>query len=224
MQLQLVSQPMCPYVHRATALLHEKAIPFEVTYVDLTAKPAWFLELSPRGKVPMLVVDGTPLFESAPILEFLDETHPPRTMPDDPLERARHRGWFEVANDAFATLREITTAPTSDAVADKRVAFVGVMNRFEQALRGPYFAGGTPGLVDFAVAPAFVRARLVDRWFGLAMFESTPRVATWAADLATRSSVVQGVPPDFAERYRVVLAERAGYLGRLNIPHVMIEP
>ena len=54
--LQLVSHPLCPYVHRATAMLLEKGVPFDVRYVDLRAKPDWFLELSPRGKVPVLVV------------------------------------------------------------------------------------------------------------------------------------------------------------------------
>ena len=39
--LQLVSHPLCPFVHRATAMLLEKGVTFDVRYVDLRAKPAY---------------------------------------------------------------------------------------------------------------------------------------------------------------------------------------
>src|SRR5438105_7892875 len=99
MGLELVSHPLCPFAQRSAILLREKAVPFEMRMIDLARKPDWFLAISPRGKVPVLVDDGTPLFESAVINEYLDETHPPRMMPDAPLERARTRAWVEVASD-----------------------------------------------------------------------------------------------------------------------------
>ncbi len=53
---------------------------FEFRPVDLKNKPDWFLALSPRGKVPVLVVPNGPgrttaVFESNVIDEYLDETH-----------------------------------------------------------------------------------------------------------------------------------------------------
>jgi glutathione S-transferase len=39
MSLELISHPLCPFVHRATALLTEKGIPFTSRTVDLQAKP-----------------------------------------------------------------------------------------------------------------------------------------------------------------------------------------
>ena len=59
--LELISHPLCPFVHRAAALLTEKGVPFTQRYIDLQAKPDWFLAISPRGKVPVLLVDGVPL-------------------------------------------------------------------------------------------------------------------------------------------------------------------
>jgi glutathione S-transferase len=56
-------------VQRAVIVLRAKDIPFEVTYIDLRNKPDWFLEISPHGKVPVLQVDGVPLFESNAIAE-----------------------------------------------------------------------------------------------------------------------------------------------------------
>ena len=64
--------------------LRAKGIDFDVTYINLREKPDWFLKVSPHGKVPVLVVDEQPLFESNAIAEFLDEMVPPRLHPEDP--------------------------------------------------------------------------------------------------------------------------------------------
>ncbi len=91
MSLELIRHPLCPFVHRAAAMLHEKGADYHVTHIDLTEKPTWFLATSPRGKVPGLVVDGVPLFESAAIVEFLDETQPPSALPERGVLLARAR-------------------------------------------------------------------------------------------------------------------------------------
>lgn len=50
--------------------------------------------LNPQMVVPTLVVDGTKLFQSMAILEYLEETHPkPPLLPSDPLARAWVRGF-----------------------------------------------------------------------------------------------------------------------------------
>ena len=72
-------------------VLRAKQIPFEVTYIDLTDKPDWFLAISPHGKVPVLRVDDVPLFESNAIAEYLEEAEAPRLHPEDLLARARNR-------------------------------------------------------------------------------------------------------------------------------------
>jgi len=61
--LKLISHPLCPYVQRAAIALNEKRVDFEREYIDLANKPDWFREISPLGKVPVLLVDGVPVFE-----------------------------------------------------------------------------------------------------------------------------------------------------------------
>src|SRR5437764_2510093 len=94
-KLTLISHKLCPYVQRAVIALTEKGVPFERIDIDLSNKPDWFLKISPLGKTPVLVVDGTAIFESAVILEYLEETQPHPLHPADPLHRAEHRGWIE---------------------------------------------------------------------------------------------------------------------------------
>ena len=97
-QLKLISHKLCPYVQRAVIALTEKGVPFERIDIDLDNKPDWFLKISPLGKTPVLVVGSTAIFESAVILEYLEETQPKPLHPADPLARAEHRGWIEFSS------------------------------------------------------------------------------------------------------------------------------
>ena len=76
-KLTLISHKLCPYVQRAVIALAEKGVPFERIDVDLANKPDWFLTVSPLGKTPVLLVGDTAIFESAVILEYLEDTQAP---------------------------------------------------------------------------------------------------------------------------------------------------
>src|SRR3954468_24665593 len=93
--LTLVSHQLCPYVQRAAIALAEKGVAYERVDVDLANKPDWFKALSPLGKTPVLQVGETAIFESAVILEYLEETQPNPLHPADPLGRAEHRSLIE---------------------------------------------------------------------------------------------------------------------------------
>lgn len=63
---------------RTTWALEELGVPCERQLVNLAARgtrQAWFLEKNPNGKVPVLEVDGVPLFESTAILLYLGEEY-----------------------------------------------------------------------------------------------------------------------------------------------------
>src|SRR6266478_2091250 len=93
--LKLISHKLCPYVQRAVIALTEKGGAFERVDIDLANKPDWFLAISPLGKTPLLVVGDHAIFESAVILEYLEETQEKPLHPADPLSRAEHRAFIE---------------------------------------------------------------------------------------------------------------------------------
>src|SRR5829696_8462725 len=97
-RLKLISHKLCPYVQRAVIALTEKSVAFERIDIDLANKPDWFLAISPLGKTPVLQVGDKAIFESAVILEYLEETQAGPLHPADSLERAEHRGWIEFAS------------------------------------------------------------------------------------------------------------------------------
>ena len=92
--IKIVSFIICPFVQRVTATLEAKGLPYEIEYISLSEPPAWFVELSPTGQVPMLITDdGDALFESDAIVEYLDDIAAPLRDEASPVDRARDRAW-----------------------------------------------------------------------------------------------------------------------------------
>lgn len=201
MKLEVVSWVFCPYVHRVTTLLNEKQAAFELKYVDLSSKPDWFVRLSPTGMVPVLVADGTALFESLAINEFIDETCAPRMLPDTAIGRAQHRAMVRLAEDLFNAMNGMLVGPTEEAHDKGKKAVNDVFASYERAIEGPLFAGSSFSLVDAAAAPVLQRCVLLQRNSEARLFDGFPKVARWAEALADRPSVIAGVIADFVPAY-----------------------
>jgi glutathione S-transferase len=207
-RLTLISSPTCPYVQRAVIALKEKDVPFEVIYVDLTNKPDWFLAISPLGKVPLLKVEreGQPdaiVFESAVILEYLEETAPgPKLHPADALERAQHRSWIEYGSNVLGDLYRFSSAKDAAELATTRQALAAKFNRLESTLgEGPFFAGQGFSYVDAVFGPAFRQLDAIETVAKTGLLDDLPKVSAWRQTLATRASVKTAVPADFVEQY-----------------------
>ena len=218
MKLELVSFVLCPFVQRAVIVLKEKAVPFEITYIDLENPPDWFAEISPFGKVPLLRADGTVLFESAIINEYLDEVYPPALHPDDPLERARHRGWIEFGSSLLFDQVKMLRAGNEQDYLEKRELLAGGLARLarEVPAEGPYFRGEHFSLLDAAYAPFFMRFELL-RSYREELAEIIPaRLETWATALLARGSVRDSVVDDFGERYTAFFRDKGSWMLRAN--------
>jgi glutathione S-transferase len=211
--LTLVSFDLCPYVQRAAIVLAEKGVPFERIDVDLSDKPDWFRAISPLGKVPLLKVGDAVLFESAPIVEYLEETKGPALHPGDPLEKAKHRAWMEFASSILADLWTIETTKDQAAFDAKVAAVREKFARIESTLGdGPYFAGASFSIVDAVFAPVFRYFDVFDAFADLGIFAATPKVRAWRQALAARPSVRAAVVPDYADRLRAFLRRHDGHL------------
>ncbi|NRF69220.1 glutathione S-transferase family protein [Aquincola sp. S2] len=219
----LVSHVLCPYVQRALIVLAEKGVAHRRIDVDLADKPTWFSALSPLGKTPMLLQrDGAaivPLFESAVICDYLDETHAPALHPAAPLARARHRAWVEFGS---AVLQQIGQLYGARDRAGFDAACQGLRQRCETLERelaahggsAPWFGGAAFSIVDAAFAPAWRYFEVIEPAAATGIFDGLPRLAAWRAALAARASVRAAVAPDYAERLREFIVQRDSWLGR----------
>ncbi|MCA6940196.1 glutathione S-transferase family protein [Pectobacterium polaris] len=217
--LTLISHPLCPFVQRSAIVLLEKNVPFERINVDLSAKPDWFLALSPTGKVPVLKVhqasgEDAIIFESMVICEYLNETQDGASMyADDALIRAKQRGWIEFATAILGNAWQFLNA-TDQAVADsKRASFRNQLERIEAELgSGPYFSGANFSMVDAVYAPIFRYFSIIDASVSESIFEGLPRVSAWKALLAKRESVKAAVPANYAQLFQNHLRQHSAIL------------
>lgn len=216
--MRLVSHALCPYVQRAAIVAAEKAVAIERIFIDLAAKPDWFLALSPTGKVPVLIVEdprrgACALFESAAIAEFLDEIKAPALLPDDPIDRARTRAFVEFASGTLADIAGLYGAEERRGFEAKRAALQDRFARLEAAIAGPWFAGVRFGLVDAAFAPVFRYLDAFERMLDLSLAADLASVAAWRRALAARPSVIDAAVADYPERLETFLRARRSYLG-----------
>ncbi len=172
--LNLISFDTCPYAERSRIILEEKELSYKLTLIDLKDKPDWFLEISPRGKVPVLLVDDKAIFESVVINEFLEEAFEGQALlPDDVLERAIARSWIVYVNDVLmaAYLKVFFSKKGEDEkLATGKKEVQGALEKIEKHLasreEGPFFLGKDFGLVDAVVAPIVTRMEASDAVFG----------------------------------------------------------
>ena len=81
---------------KASITLEELEIPYQVTPIrldKLEQKQEWFLKLNPNGRIPVIVDDGFPVFESGAIMVYLAEKAG-KLLPSDPQGRSLVMQWL----------------------------------------------------------------------------------------------------------------------------------
>lgn len=216
-QLKLISHKLCPYVQRAVIALTEKRVPFERIDIDLDNKPDWFLKISPLGKTPVLVVGDTAIFESAVILEYLEETQPKPLYPRDPLARAEHRGWIEFNSAVLADIWGLEVATDEATFATKAKQLEGRLALLEKRLVGtPWFDGDAFSLVDAVFGPAFRYFDVIDDIGDFGIFAGKPKLVQWRKNLSQRPSIRNAVAADYPALLRAFLKRKGAHLSQLE--------
>ena len=193
MTVKLYNTQLCPYARRTRMVLHEKGVDFDVYEVDLSDKSEEFLSVSPYGKVPVLAVDGTSLYESNIVNEYLDEVHEtPRLMPENPEARALTRSWMCFADDYFFpyVFRMRVGAQrgfSEEQVLEAKEKLQDALSRLEHQLEGREHLMGEYTLADIAHAGIFHRLRELDER-GEVDLQGYPNVTAWMERVESRES------------------------------------
>jgi len=101
--MKLLGSLASPYTRKVRVVLAEKRIECEFEKVDVSPSDNPVNAHNPLGKVPTLMLDdGTALFDSRVIVEFLDNVSPiARLIPEDNRERVAVRRWEALADGAL---------------------------------------------------------------------------------------------------------------------------
>jgi glutathione S-transferase len=186
--------------------LEELGVPYEKVKLDLQARDqdkSDFRALNPNGKVPVLVHDGTPIFESVAILIHLGETFgvEKKLFPAPGLRRAEALKWLVWANVSLggANTRYLNNS-SSRVPAERHNAKAAEVAKAEvedhlasldRALAGKaWVVGDSFSLVDLHLA-GFVG------FLGMCGFDSKrwPNVDAWAKKCTARPGYALSMAP-----------------------------
>lgn len=211
MKPELISFKLCPFVQRSVIVLEEKGADYDITYINLKEPPSWFKEISPLGKVPVLKVGDEVLFESAVIMEYLDEVNPPSLHPADPLRKAHNRAWIEYASSLFFCQFNMVMAQEQEACDNAEQELRDKLAVVEKQVVGPYFNGEAFSLADAAYAPLFMRLAFLEKWHPMGLLDKLPKLQQWSEKLLARESVKNSVVDDLEQLYRGHISASNGY-------------
>ena len=215
--LKLISHTLCPYVQRAVIALTEKGVAFERIDIDLANKPDWFLAISPLGKTPVLQVGDIAMFESAVILEYLEETQARPLHPANALTRAEHRGWIEFGSAVLNDIAGFYAAGDETTFKAKTIQLERRFARLEaRVAAAPWFDGAEFSLVDAVFGPVFRYFDVFDDIADFGILAGKPKLAHWRRNLAERPSVRSAVGADYPALLRDFIDRRNSWLSGLQ--------
>ena len=98
--MKLLSSPASPYTRKVRIVLTEKKIECELETVDVAPAENPVNAHNPLGKIPTLLLDdGSALYDSRVIVEFLDGKSPiSRLIPEELRDRIAVRRWEALAD------------------------------------------------------------------------------------------------------------------------------
>jgi glutathione S-transferase len=188
------SSPNC---QRVKIVLAEKNLPYEIVPIDLRAqeqKTPDYLKLNPYGKVPVLTDDGTVLYESCIINEYLEEKYPnPSLLPKEPGKKAKARILIDYGmahfDSPYQKLRMELAKEQKDqnqqAIDSAKADLRRLLKRFEDEIGDQQYLVGDFSLVDADLLPRFTRLE----GFGVLPDPSLPRLGKYLERMKSRPSV-----------------------------------
>jgi len=197
-----------PSGYKASVALEEMGFDYEFEKIDLTGgvqKQDWFLEINPNGRIPALVHDGFPIFESGAIMLYLARLCG-KFYGTDVQSQSRVEQWlmFQMGGigpmmgqaNVFYRYFPEKIQPAIDRYQNEGRRLFEVLER--QLSRTEYLAG------DYSIADmanwCWVRTH---KWSGISI-DGLPNLQRWLEAIMARPGVQKGitVPEDMRARIR----------------------
>jgi glutathione S-transferase len=201
--MKLIASLTSPYARKVRIALAEKKIEYELVESSPFAPDTNVPSFNPLGKVPVLVLDdGTNLFDSRVIVEYLDTVSPvSRLMPEPSRQRIVVRRWEALAdgiNDAAVAIvlekRRPAKLQSKDWLDWQRAKIDrGLVELAGELGEKPWCNGESYSLADIAAGCTLgyldFRHSAID-WRG-----QYPNLVKLAEKLAKRPSFADTLPP-----------------------------
>lgn len=200
--MKLIASLTSPFARKVRIVLAEKRMDCELV-VDIPWNEGTHVpDYNPLGKVPVLLLDdGTALYDSRVIVEYLDHASPVgHVLPEDARRRIFVKRWEALADgisDAAAAVFLEQKRPEAQQSADwivrqEQKVFRGLEAMAEELGEKPWCMGDAFTLADIAAGCAL--GYLDFRFPEIKWREAHPNLARLAVRLAERSSFSGTVP------------------------------
>lgn len=157
--MTLYSDPRSAYSHRVRMVLAEKNITVEIVDVDPLNPDEDLVDLNPYGTLPTLVDRDLVLYESAIIMQYLDERYPhPPLLPVDPVSRARSRQlMYRVDLDWYINAGRIRSKSEATVAEARKQLTESLLGSNAVFAAKPFFMCDEMSLVDCCIVPLLWR-------------------------------------------------------------------
>jgi glutathione S-transferase len=213
----LIGHRLCPYVQRVAMVLAQNGTEYRRTDIALDAKPDWFLELSPTGNVPVLVVDdGRTLFEAAAICQYLAAMSWKSLYPVDAYDRAFEQGVIAIADKILALTADLIYRDLSEQAVDATIHAIHRQMSIVSDLVTPQIIAEDTDLsmLDIVFATVFRPFALIGFGLNRDLFAGFVGLRGWARDLAMHQTVRNAVPPTYYREMHEFISAKDGYLAK----------
>ncbi len=201
--MKLIASLTSPYVRKVRIALADKKIEYELVEVSPWAADTSVPEWNPLGKVPVLALDdGTLLYDSRVIVEYLDSVSPvSRLIPEPARQRIAVKKWEALADGicdaASAVVLESRRPQRQQSKAwierQRQKIALGVAEFARDLDERPWCSGEAYTLADIATGCAL--GYLDFRHPDIDWRNDYPNLARHAEKLAKRPSFAETVPP-----------------------------
>jgi glutathione S-transferase len=201
--LKLIASSTSPYARKVRIVLAEKKIEYQFVEESPWAPGSPVHAYNPLGKVPVLILDdGTALYDSRVIVEYLDNVSPvSHLIPDPARQRIVVKKWEALADgvcDATAAIvvegrRPALSQSTNWIERQRRKIVEGIAELARELEDKPWCNGEGYTLADIATGCAL--GYLDFRYRELDWRETYPNLTRHADKLSRRPSFSDTAPP-----------------------------
>ncbi len=201
--LKLIASLTSPYVRKVRIALAEKKIEFALVVDSPWVSGNAVADYNPLGKIPVLMLDdGTHLYDSRVIVEYLDTVSPvSRLIPEPSRQRIVVKRWEALADgicDAAAAIvlekKRPARQQSGEAIERQRDKIArGVVEMARDLEERPWCNGESYSLADIATGCALGYLDL--RFPEVDWRDAHPNLARLAEKLGARPSFADTVPP-----------------------------
>lgn len=202
--MKLIGSLTSPYVRKARIVLAEKKIEYDLDIQSPWDEDSVVPDYNPLGKIPVLVLDdGTPLFDSRVIVEYIDNVTPNNKLfPAPNRERTEVKRWEALADgllDAAVAARLESQRPAGEQskifIRRQREKIMRSLAFMARELGEQSFCMGTPmTLADIAVGTAL--GYLLFRFPDIEWGQAHPNLARLYDKLSQRPSFQDTLPQE----------------------------